>query len=96
MTNNGSSDAQAVVVTDNLPDSKQAIYTFDSGGCVKSLLTLTCSFGKFAAGASKSINVYVTVKGSRGQIVNTASVASSTTDPNSANNSSTRTVLIGK
>ena len=97
VTNKGSSDAQAVVVTDNLPDTKQAIYTFDTGGCVfDGVLTLTCDLGTIPAGSSKSINVYVLVKGSKGQVVNTASVASATTDPVAANNTSTRTVLIGK
>jgi|GEM_PF-1562036 len=94
VTNNGPSDAQAVVVTDNLPVTKQAIYQFDTGGCTKSGLTLTCSFGTIAAGASNSINVYVLVKGNKGQVENTASVVSGQFDPLMANNTSTLIVLI--
>lgn len=97
VTNNGSSDAQSVVVTDNLPDTtKQAIYNFDSAGCSKAGTVLTCNLGTIVAGASRTFNVYETVKGSKGQIANNVTVASATTDPVATNNSSTRTVLIGR
>jgi uncharacterized repeat protein (TIGR01451 family) len=97
--NNGPSDAIGVVVTDILPDIRQAIYRSDTGGCTQSGLTLTCALGTIPADPdparrTKSFNVYLTVKGSKGQVTNTASVASPTFDPNLANNSSTRTVLI--
>jgi M6 family metalloprotease-like protein/uncharacterized repeat protein (TIGR01451 family) len=94
VTNVGPSDSQDVVVTSQLPITKQAIYKFDSGGCVKAGLTLTCSLGSIAAGTSKSFNIYVVVKGSKGEVTSTASVASSTPDPVVANNTSTRKVLI--
>ena len=96
VVNSGPSDAQNVVVTDELPTTKQAVYVFDTGGCTKSGLTLTCNLGMIAAGGSKSFNVYVKVKGSRGQVTNTASVASSTFDPRVADNSSARVILIGR
>jgi uncharacterized repeat protein (TIGR01451 family) len=97
--NNGPSDAMGVVVTDILPDIRQAIYRSDTGGCTQSGLTLTCALGTIPADPdparrTKSFNVYLTVKGSKGQVTNIASVASPTFDPNLANNSSTRTVLI--
>ncbi|HEU4759714.1 MAG TPA: DUF11 domain-containing protein, partial [Dehalococcoidia bacterium] len=94
VVNNGPSDAQGVVVTDTLPVTKQAIYVFDTAGCTKSGLTLTCSLGTIAAGASRSFNVYVRIKGSKGQVINSAHVDTSTNDPNSANDDSTRVVLI--
>ena len=96
VVNSGPSDAQNVVVTDELPTTKQAVYVFDTGGCTKSGLTLTCNLGMIAAGGSKSFNVYVKVKGSRGQVTNTASVAGSTFDPSVADNSSARVILIGR
>lgn len=96
VTNNGPSDALNVVVTDNLPDTKQAIYNFDTVGCSKAGLVLACNLGTIPSGTSTTFNVYETVRGSKGQVVNKASVASSTTDLVAANNISTRTVLIGK
>lgn len=95
VTNNGPSDALAVIVTDNLPITMQAIYQSDTGGCTKSGLTLTCNLGSMPVGTSKSFIIRELVKGSRGLVSNTASVISSTTDPNSSNNSSTRVVTIG-
>jgi uncharacterized repeat protein (TIGR01451 family) len=93
VVNIGPADAENVVVTDNLPDIKQAVYQFDTGGCSKSGLVLTCSLGTIPAGGSKSFNIYVTVKGSKGQVTNQASVVSSTFDPTTPN-TSTRIVLI--
>jgi uncharacterized repeat protein (TIGR01451 family) len=92
MTNNGPSDALAVVVTDTLPDLKQAIYLGDTGGCTKSGNILTCNMGNMPVGTSKSFIVNMTVKGNRGTISNVVSVASSTTDPNSGNNTATANV----
>ena len=86
--------AQPLVVTSQLPITTQAIHKFDSGGCVKAGLTLTCSLGSIAAGTSKTFNVYVVVKGSKGEVTSTASVASSTPETVVANNTSTRKVLI--
>ncbi len=94
VVNNGPANALNVIVTDDLPDIRQAEYVFDTAGCSKSGLTLTCDLGTIAAGGSKSFNVYVRIKGSKGEVTNTASVTSSTADPNTANNSSTRVVLI--
>ncbi len=96
VVNNGASDAQAVVVTDDLPSTRQAVYLSDTGGCTLTRLKLTCNLGNMAVGTSKSFNVYMTVKGARGEVSNTASVTSATTDPVSTNNSSTRVVTIGK
>jgi uncharacterized repeat protein (TIGR01451 family) len=97
VSNAGSSDAQAVVVTDDLPLPKQALYLSDNGGCTLIAgKTLNCALGTMAVGSSRSFQVYMVVKGSRGDIDNTAVVTSATTDPSPGNNSSTRTVTIGK
>ena len=97
VTTIGPSKAQHVIVTDNLPDLKQAIYNFDNGGCVKSApRILVCDLGDMAVGQTKTFFVYVTIKGSKGDVSNTASVASQTTDPVAGNDSSTRIVKIGK
>jgi len=96
VTNDGPSDAQAVIVTDNLPTLKQAHYVSDTGGCTLSGYVLTCALGPMPAGTSRSFNIYERINGNQGDVDNTASVASSTTDPNLANNTAIRTVTIGK
>jgi uncharacterized repeat protein (TIGR01451 family) len=98
VTNNGPSNALAVIVTDNLPDIQQALYQSDTGSCVANASTptiLTCNLGSMPVGTSKSFNIYELIHGSQGNVSNTASVTSSTTDPNVANNTSVRTVTIG-
>jgi M6 family metalloprotease-like protein/uncharacterized repeat protein (TIGR01451 family) len=95
VTNNGPSKASHVVVTDNLPDLKAAIYQFDNAGCVKSApRILVCDLGDMAVGQTRQFFVYVTIKGSKGSVSNTATVASQTTDLVAGNNSSTRVVTI--
>src|SRR5690242_10844432 len=82
-------------VTDNIPTTMQAIYQTDTGGCAKSGLILTCNLGNMPVGRTKSFLIRELVKGSRGPVTDTASVISSTTDPVSANDTSTLTVFIG-
>lgn len=95
VVNNGPSKALNVVVTDNLPDLKAAIYNSDTAGCVKSApRILVCNLGDMAVGESRTFFVYVTIKGSKGNVSNTASLASATPDPVAGNNSSTRVVTI--
>jgi large repetitive protein len=95
VTNNGPSKALAVQVVDNLPIERQAIYQSNTGGCTKSGLTLTCVLGDMDVGTSRSFNINMVIKGSRGDVSNTATAVSSTTDPDTNNNLSTRTVRIG-
>ena len=94
VTNNGASNALAVIVTDTLPAIKAAIYQSDTGGCTKSANILTCNLGNMAVGESRSFNIYLLVKGNKGTISNTASVSSSTTDPAPGNNSKTYVVQV--
>ncbi len=92
VTNNGPSDALAVIVTDSLPTITQALYLSDTGGCTKSGLVLTCNMGNMPVGTNKSFLVNMTVKGNRGTITNNASVAASTPDPSAANNTASQSV----
>jgi uncharacterized repeat protein (TIGR01451 family) len=94
VTNNGASNALAVVVKDTLPATLKAIYQSDTGGCTKSGRILTCSMGTLAVGESKSFNINMVVKGNRGLVTNTATVQSSTTDPNAGNNTVSYSVTI--
>lgn len=95
VTNVGPSKALAVQVVDMLPEVRQALYQSDTGGCTKSGGTLTCVLGDMAVGTSRSFNVYMVVKGSRGNITNTATTVSDTTDTNTSNNVSTLVVRVG-
>ena len=94
VNNYGPSDAHDVIVTDNLPLPQQATYLSNTGGCTKFDNVLTCNLGTIEVGQSKSFNVTETAK--RGTVTNSAKVTSSTIDPNSSNNSSTRVVTITK
>ncbi|MEX0751082.1 MAG: DUF11 domain-containing protein [Dehalococcoidia bacterium] len=96
VANSGPGNAAGVVVQQALPTTKGTSYSFDSGGCTRSGTTLTCAMGSMGAGETRSFNVYVLVKGSKGQITSIATAATTTFDPVLVNNGSTRNVLVGK
>ena len=92
VTNNGSSDARQVIVTDNLPDPKQAIYKSDTGGCVKNATTPTETspgiWVIYHSGEFRSFQVYVLGEGfTRTGIQQTRTALSSDFDPNLPNSS---------
>jgi uncharacterized repeat protein (TIGR01451 family) len=95
LVNNGPADAANVVISDDLPLlSKDRAFVFDNS-CTLVGSHVTCNFGTLNPLASRSVIVAIVPKGSRGEISNTATVASSTFDPTTANNSSTRVVFSG-
>jgi hypothetical protein len=55
----------------------------------------TCSLGTLAPLASRTLTIAIVPKGKTGYISNTATVSSSTFDPDTSNNSSTKVVLSG-
>jgi uncharacterized repeat protein (TIGR01451 family) len=86
VTNNGNAGAAAVSLNDTLPSG--VAYTSavaSQGTCNASGSPLTCSLGSLASGATAVVNLTVTVTGV-GAITNSATVSSSTADPNLANN----------
>lgn len=93
--NNGPGVAENVIVTDPLPlefpDRVEALDT--SCGLVDT--AVTCDLGTIAPLATRTVTIVIVLKGNRGEVANTATVASSTFDPNPANNTSTRVVLSG-
>jgi uncharacterized repeat protein (TIGR01451 family) len=93
----GPNAAANVVVSDALPlDSKKMIVQFLTPGCTydQVLHRVTCTTASLAAGTAVKFEIQVQIKGSVGTIVNTASVATSTFDPNTANNTDTVTNVI--
>jgi uncharacterized repeat protein (TIGR01451 family) len=89
VTNLGPQTAQNVVVTDTLPSRLDFV---SAPGCTYAPTTrvVTCNLGSLASGASNTITLTTTITGNAGGwITNTAQVTSSTSDPVSANNSST-------
>jgi uncharacterized repeat protein (TIGR01451 family) len=104
VTNSGPSDAQNVVVVQNLPPVKQGFYVSNNlPGCPPPVgLLLTCSYTTvpllvtIPSGGSVSFQVNFFITGNKGTITSSAKVSSSTPDPNTANNVSIRHVTVHK
>jgi uncharacterized repeat protein (TIGR01451 family) len=91
VTNNGPSTASGVTVTD--PDPANATFVSNSGACVTAF---PCSLGVLSAGQTVTItSTYSTSPSFSGNVTNTATVSSSTTDPNGTNDSSTKVTNVG-
>ncbi len=85
--NAGPSDAVGVAVMDTLP---AGVVFVDSAGCAQDPAGVpTCSLGTVVAGGSASYTVNVTSPASAGTVTNTASVAATTPDGNTSNNTTT-------
>jgi hypothetical protein len=93
----GPSDAQDIVVTDQLPlTAKKLVVQFVSPQCTytKATHSLTCTVPTLPAGQSVSFVVEAQISGSVGLVTNTATIASSATpDPVAANNTNTVTLV---
>jgi len=87
----GPSDAQHIVVTDQIPsDPKKLKVVFVSQNCTYDLAThrVTCSIpGSLPVGQFATFIIDVQSSGNLGNLTNTASLTSATTDPNVGNNS---------
>jgi uncharacterized repeat protein (TIGR01451 family) len=91
VTNNGPSTATAVQVSD--PPPANATFVSNSGACTS---TYPCSLGSLASGQTATItSTYSTSPTFSGNISNTATVSSTTNDPNNTNDSSTATTNVG-
>ena len=85
-SNAGPGQADAVAVTDSLPDN--VTYVSNTCGAAFAAPTVTWNIGTLAAAGSATCDIVVTVN-NFGPIDNTANITTSTTDPNPANNAGT-------
>jgi uncharacterized repeat protein (TIGR01451 family) len=94
----GPSDAQNVVVTDTLPlDPKKVRVVTVSQNCTynEAAHNVVCTVaGALPAGQFATFTIDIQVAGSVGSILNTASVTSSTADPNPANNTDSLQMVV--
>jgi uncharacterized repeat protein (TIGR01451 family) len=86
--NNGPDTAENVTVSDVLPS--EATYVSSSSGCTQAGGTVTCSATSIAPAATQTFTITTHLAGSLAHCPsNTATVTSSTVDPDPTNNSST-------
>jgi uncharacterized repeat protein (TIGR01451 family) len=95
IANAGPDTALNVVVTESIPPESVVVVsaTTSQGTCGLPQANLICSLGDLAAGATATVTVVV-IPGQPGGISNTATVASSTPDDNSTNNTARATTMV--
>jgi len=94
VTNNGPSGANNVVVTDNLPANVTFVSCTPSAGTCSGGASVAASLGSLANGAQANVTIVAKINCNvvNGAVIsNTASVTSSTGDPNLANNTNITT-----
>lgn len=94
VTNNGPLAANAVTMTDALPTGATFVSATPTVGTCSGTTTVTCTLGTMNSAATATISLVVTATTS-GSLMNTASVTSTTPDPNALNNSFTTTTTVG-
>jgi uncharacterized repeat protein (TIGR01451 family) len=89
VTNDGPATARDVVVTDTLPGGVVPVSAVPTvGTCTRDGVTLTCSLGRMAVGATETITVTIDLLPTQpaGTVTNQVGVDSLTRDPNPTNN----------
>jgi uncharacterized membrane protein len=82
------------VVTDVLPLGTIFGSATPSQGSCSGTAAVTCSLGTLNSGATATILLTVTLPSTAGPVANTATVTTSSNDPNLANNTATSTVTV--
>src|SRR5712691_10605044 len=88
VSNAGPNAASAVSVSDSLPPGVTLVSASGSGWACSGTATVTCTLTSLAVATAPNIVINVTAPAQGGQISNSASVSSATSDPNTANNTS--------
>ena len=101
VANAGPGSAESVIVSDAIPTGLEFVDATGSGwACVEASGTLTCERASLASGATApAITLTVAVpesSGDSGSIINTATVTSSTIDPDPDNNTSQTTTPLDR
>jgi uncharacterized repeat protein (TIGR01451 family) len=91
VANAGPSDATGTVLSDQLPAGVSLVSAQPSQGSCSGTTILSCSLGTVGVGGNSTVVIQVTPNAA-GSLTDTASVASSVTDPDISNNSATVTV----
>jgi uncharacterized repeat protein (TIGR01451 family) len=98
VTNNGMPTMPAttsgVTVIDNLPAGATFISANPSQGTCSAGAPVSCDLGIFPSGASATINIVVQAPNSSGNLTNTATVISATSDPDLTNNTATNITAV--
>ncbi len=91
VSNAGPSVATGTVLSDSLPPGVTFVSAQPSQGSCSGTVVLSCSLGTLAVGGNASVVIQV-IPNAAGSLTDTASVTSTVTDPNTANNSASVTV----
>lgn len=90
VSNAGPATAASVSVTDVLPAGSGFVSATGTGWTCNNVAgTVTCTMPSLAVGAAAPITLTITAPTTPGTLTNTATVSSTSSDPNPANNSST-------
>ena len=92
VTNDGPAEAVAAALNDPLPSGTAFVSVMSTAGNCTGGKTVTCNFGTLANGGTANITLKVNRTNNKIDIVNTATVAAATFDPDPSDNTATVTV----